>query len=172
MMINKRCTPVCMMPDFSLGLNTDFGNFMNHLEDVENILKSIVYSSGENLDNWHRPIKQVAGHAVGVYAKYRNAFAMKTIENNAASLRVTIKVSCEYFAKELKELETKHVPNSLNWSQLSKAMRVHIRDCPVCYPPFYTDECPDTGYFARMHDARPEFKIHLKIHFGEHRSMP
>lgn len=64
----------------------------------------------------------------------------------------------EYFEAKLKELETKHVPNSYNWEQLNKAMRVHIRDCPVCYPPFYTDECPDTGYFARMHDASPKLE--------------
>ena len=37
-------------------------------------------------------------------------------------------------------------------------MRVHVRDCSKCYPAFYTDECPDPGYFASIHDARPEFK--------------
>ena len=97
---SKGVRRVCMQPDFSLGLNTDFGNFMNHLEDVENRLKSIVYSSGENVDNWRSPIKQEDGHAVGLYAKCRNAFAIRTIEENSASLRLTIKLSCVYFAKE------------------------------------------------------------------------
>ena len=36
-------------------------------------------------------------------------------------------------------------------------MRVHVRNCTECYPAFYTDECPDTGYYASTHDARPEF---------------
>ena len=64
----------------------------------------------------------------------------------------------EYFESELKELETKHVYNSFNWEQLNQAMRVHVRNCPKCYPAFYTDECPDTGYFARMHDASPKLE--------------
>ena len=89
-----------MMPDFSLGLNTDFDNFMNHLEDVENRMKNILYSSGENVDNWCSLIKQEAGHAVGLYAKCSNVFALKTIEENRASLRLTIKLRSVYFARE------------------------------------------------------------------------
>jgi hypothetical protein len=91
---------VCMMPDFSLGMNTDFGNFMSHLEDVENRLKNIVYSSGENVDNWRSPIKQEDGHAVGLSAKCRNTFTIRTMQENPTSVRLTIKLSSIYFAKE------------------------------------------------------------------------
>ena len=73
---------------------------MNHLEDVENRLKNIVYNAGENVDNWRSPIKMEDGHSEGLYAKCRNAFALRTIEENSASLRLTIKMSCVYFAKE------------------------------------------------------------------------
>ena len=44
--------------------------------------------------------------------------------------------------------ESKHVNNSDRWSQLTSTMKKHIRKCSECYPRFYTDECPDTGYFA------------------------
>ena len=73
---------------------------MNHLEDVENRLKSIVYSSGENVDNWRSPIKQEDGRVVGLYAKCRNTFAVRIMEENLTSLRLTIKLSSIYFAKE------------------------------------------------------------------------
>ena len=53
---SKGVRRICMRPDFSLGRNAEFGAFMNHLEDVDNCLKSIVYSAGENVDNWRSPI--------------------------------------------------------------------------------------------------------------------
>ena len=34
------------------------------------------------------------------------------------------------------------------WCQLTSTMKKHILK-PECYPRFYTDKCPDTGYFAR-----------------------
>ena len=89
-----------MRPDFSLGRNAEFGAFMNHLEDVENRLKSIVYSAGENVDNWRSPIKMEDGHSAGLYAKCHNAFALRTIEENSSSSRLTIKMSCVYFSKD------------------------------------------------------------------------
>ena len=88
-----------MMPDLSVGLNTDFGNFMNHLEDMESRLKSIAYFNGENVDNWRRLIKQQDGHVAGLYAKCCNAFAVRRIEENPASLRLIIKLSCVYLRK-------------------------------------------------------------------------
>ena len=47
-----------MRPNFSTSAscNEEFGAFMDHLEDVENCLKTIVYNAGENVDNWHSPI--------------------------------------------------------------------------------------------------------------------
>ena len=73
---------------------------MDQLEDVENCLKNIVYNAGENVDNWCSPIKMEDGHSKGLDAKYHNAFALRTIEDNSASLRLTIKISCVYFEKE------------------------------------------------------------------------
>ena len=54
---SKGVRRVCMRPNFSTGQNEEFGAFMNHLEDVENRLKNIVYNAGENVDNWRSPIK-------------------------------------------------------------------------------------------------------------------
>ena len=54
---SKGVRQMCMRPDFSLGCNAEFGAFVNHLEDVENRLKTIVYGLGENVDSWCSPIK-------------------------------------------------------------------------------------------------------------------
>ena len=40
------------------------------------------------------------GHNKGLYAKCHNAFALRVIEENSASLRLTIKMTCVYFAKQ------------------------------------------------------------------------
>ena len=97
---SKGVCRVCIRPDYSVGRNAEFGAFMNHLEDVENHLKNIVYSASENVDNWHSPIKMEDGHSAGLCAKYRNTFALRTIKENSASLRLTIKMSCVYFSRE------------------------------------------------------------------------
>ena len=73
---------------------------MSHLEAVENRLKNIVYSGGENVDNWHSPIKQEDSHAVGLYAKCCNTFDKRTMQENSTSVRLTIKLSSIYFANE------------------------------------------------------------------------
>ena len=89
-----------MRPNFSTGQNEEFGAFMNHLEDVKNRLKNIMYNAGENVDNWHSQIKMEDGYSEGLYAKCRNTFTLRTIEENSASLRLTTMMSCVYFAKE------------------------------------------------------------------------
>jgi len=45
--------------------------------------------------------------------------------------------------------KSRHVNNSDMWCQLTSTMKKQILKCPECYPWFYMDECPDTGYFAR-----------------------
>ena len=40
---SKGARQVCMRPDFKTGHNAEFGASMNHLEDVETQLKTIVY---------------------------------------------------------------------------------------------------------------------------------
>ena len=52
------------------------------------------------MDNWRSPIKQEDGHAVGLYAKCHNTFAIRTLQENPTSVRLTIKLSSIYFAKE------------------------------------------------------------------------
>ena len=67
--------------------------------------------------------------------------------------------------------KSKHVNNSDMWCQLTASMKKHIRTCPECYPRFYTDECPDTGYFARSSYYTEETPNIGRRLFGEHRSM-
>ena len=73
---------------------------MNHLEDVENHFKTIVYGLGEIVDNWPSPIKIEDGCSAGLCAKCCNQFALKIFEANSASLRLTNKMSCVYFSRE------------------------------------------------------------------------
>ena len=54
------------------------------------------------------------------------------------------------------------------WCQLPSAMKKHILKCPQCYPRFYTDECPDTGYFAQIGISTEETpnNYRLRITYG------